>query len=180
VRSRAMIPDHRAVGDVTSAEMRAATLMSFWANWMPAKTRDRQPYIDDHSIETCAENLSAPSSHWLVPALRRRGGRDRTSRYPDVLQPAQSSTRSNGIEAGNDAQPAILKHDQTQNDYGLGGFSLVESMRQGMLAELARAVPPAKQWCSWLGNLIPMNLQLMHYDHRWGRHPSDPTSEARG
>ena len=43
---------------VTYAVMNGGNIDVFLGNSMPAQTRDRQPYIDDHSIEIVRENLS--------------------------------------------------------------------------------------------------------------------------
>ncbi len=68
-----------------------------------------------------------------------------------------------GIEAGNDGNLHILnmiKH----NDYGLGGFHLVESSEQGMLAEVARAVAARKPVVFLAWDPHPMNMQFdLHY-----------------
>ena len=54
----------------------------------------------------------------------------------------------------------MIKH----NDYGLGGFHLVESSEQGMLAEVARAVSARKPVVFLAWDPHPMNMQFdLHY-----------------
>jgi len=52
---------------VTFAVMKGGNIDVFLGNWMPAQTRDRQPYIDDGSIEIVRENLSGAKYTLAVP-----------------------------------------------------------------------------------------------------------------
>src|SRR5690349_20451062 len=53
---------------VTFAVMKAGNIDIFLGNWMPAQTRDRQPYIDDGSIVVVRENLAGAKYTLAVPA----------------------------------------------------------------------------------------------------------------
>jgi glycine betaine/proline transport system substrate-binding protein len=142
---------------VTYAVMKGGNIDVFLGNWMPAQTRDRQPYLDDHSIEIVRENLTGAKFTLAVPGyLFNAGLRDFTDiqRFAGELQSALY-----GIEAGNDGNLHVLnmiKH----NDYGLGGFHLVESSEQGMLAEVARAVAARKPVVFLAWDPHPMNMQF--------------------
>jgi glycine betaine/proline transport system substrate-binding protein len=146
---------------VTYAVMKGGNIDVFLGNWMPAQTRDRQPYIDDHSIEIVRENLSGAKYTLAVPAYVYDAGlRD----FSDIKKFAAAlNSTIYGIEAGNDGNLHILnmiKH----NDYGLGGFHLVESSEQGMLAEVARAVAARKPVVFLAWDPHPMNMQFdLHY-----------------
>jgi len=146
---------------VTYAVMKGGNIDVFLGNWMPAQTRDRQPYLDDHSIEIVRENLTGAKFTLAVPAyLYNAGLKDFTDiqRFSGELQSALY-----GIEAGNDGNLHVLnmiKH----NDYGLGGFHLIESSEQGMLAEVARAVAAHKPIVFLAWDPHPMNMQFdLHY-----------------
>ena len=146
---------------VTYAVMKGGNIDVFLGNWMPAQTRDRQPYIDDHSIEIVRENLTGAKFTLAVPAYVYDAG---LKDFSDIQKFAAALNSSiYGIEAGNDGNLHILnmiKH----NDYGLGGFHLVESSEQGMLAEVARAVTARKPVVFLAWDPHPMNMQFdLHY-----------------
>ena len=146
---------------VTYAVMKGGNIDVFLGNWMPAQTRDRQPYLDDHSIEIVRENLSGAKFTLAVPAYVYNAG---LKDFTDIQKFAAAlSSTIYGIEAGNDGNLHILnmiKH----NDYGLGGFHLVESSEQGMLAEVSRAVAARKPVVFLAWDPHPMNMQFdLHY-----------------
>ncbi len=142
---------------VTFAVMKGGNIDVFLGNWMPAQTRDRQPYIDDHSIEIVRENLSGAKYTLAVPSYAYAGG---IKDFSDIQRfaPALNSTIY-GIEAGNDGNRHILTMIQ-HNDYGLGSFHLVESSEQGMLAEVARAYAARKPIVFLAWDPHPMNMQF--------------------
>lgn len=142
---------------VTFAVMKGGNIDVFLGNWMPAQTRDRQPYIDDHSIEIVRENLTGAKYTLAVPSYVHDAGLKDFSDIQKFAAPLSSTLY--GIEAGNDGNLHILnmiKH----NDYGLGGFHLVESSEQGMLAEVARAVAARKPVVFLAWDPHPMNMQF--------------------
>ncbi len=142
---------------VTFAVMKGGNIDVFLGNWMPAQTRDRQPYIDDHSIEIVRENLTGAKYTLAVPSYVSDAG---LKDFSDIRKFATAlDSTIYGIEAGNDGNLHILnmiKH----NDYGLGGFHLVESSEQGMLAEVARAVAARKPVVFLAWDPHPMNMQF--------------------
>src|SRR5882757_1648971 len=142
---------------VTFAVMKGGNIDVFLGNWMPAQTRDRQPYLDDHSIEIVRENLSGAKYTLAVPSYAYAAG---IKDFSDIQRfaPALNSTIY-GIEAGNDGNRHILTMIQ-HNDYGLGSFHLVESSEQGMLAEVARAYAARKPILFLAWDPHPMNMQF--------------------
>jgi glycine betaine/proline transport system substrate-binding protein len=142
---------------VTFAVMKGGNIDVFLGNWMPAQTRDRQPYIDDGSIEIVRENLSGAKYTLAVPSYAYAAG---IKDFSDIQRfgPALNSTIY-GIEAGNDGNRHILTMIQ-HNEYGLGTFHLVESSEQGMLAEVARAYAAAKPIVFLAWDPHPMNMQF--------------------
>jgi len=142
---------------VTFAVMKGGNIDIFLGNWMPAQTRDRQPYIDDHSIEIVRENLTGAKYTLAVPSYTYESG---IEDFSDIQRfaPALNSTIY-GIEAGNDGNRHILTLIQ-HNDYGLGRFHLVESSEQGMLAEVSRAVAVRKPIVFLAWDPHPMNMQF--------------------
>jgi glycine betaine/proline transport system substrate-binding protein len=142
---------------VTFAVMKGGNIDVFLGNWMPAQTRDRQPYMDDGSIEIVRENLTGAKYTLAVPSYAYDAG---IKDFSDIQRfgPALNFTIY-GIEAGNDGNRHILTMIQ-HNDYGLGTFHLVESSEQGMLAEVARAYAAAKPIVFLAWDPHPMNMQF--------------------
>jgi glycine betaine/proline transport system substrate-binding protein len=122
---------------VTFNGMRNKDVDVFLGNWMPTQTAERKPYTDDHSVEVVRTNLSEARYTLAVPAyLYDQGLKDFASiqRFAGPLD-----HKIYGIESGNEGNRLILGMIK-QNSFGLGGFKLIESSEQGMLAELERAV----------------------------------------
>lgn len=140
---------------VTFAAMRAGDIDVFLGNWMPAQTRTRQPYLDDHSIEVVGANLVGAKYTLATPAYAYDAGlRDFAdiARFGDRL-----GHRIYGIEAGNDGNRHILsliQHDTA----GLGAFHVVDSSEQGMLAAVARAYADKEPIVFLAWDPHPMNM----------------------
>lgn len=126
---------------VTYSAMKNRDIDLFLGNWMPSMEQDRAPFIKDGSIEVVRANLTGAKYTLAVPAyLYDAGLKDFSdiARFGDAL-----GHRIVGLEAGNDGNRQVLSLI-AKNAKGLGGFSLVESSEQGMLAELERAVRDKK------------------------------------
>ena len=122
---------------VTYSAMKNRDIDLFLGNWMPSMEQDRAPFLKDGSVEVVRANLTGAKYTLAVPAyLYDAGLKDFSdiARFGDAL-----GHRSIGLEAGNDGNRQVLSLI-AKNAKGLGGFSLVESSEQGMLAELERAV----------------------------------------
>jgi len=122
---------------VTFTAMKNKDIDVFLGNWMPTMEADRKPYLDDHSIDVIGVNLTGAKYTLAVPAFAYEAGlRD----FADIQRFApQLKNVLYGIEPGNDGNRLILGMIQ-QNRFNLGGFRLVESSEQGMLAEVERAI----------------------------------------
>jgi glycine betaine/proline transport system substrate-binding protein len=142
---------------VTFAVMKGGNIDIFLGNWMPAQSRDRKPYMDDHSIEVVRENLTGAKYTLAVPSYTYEAG---LKDFSDIQRfGAALNFTIYGIEAGNDGNRHILTMIQ-HNDYGLGNFHLVESSEQGMLAEVARAYAARKPVVFLAWDPHPMNMQF--------------------
>ncbi|MEY4255188.1 MAG: Glycine betaine transport system permease protein OpuAB, partial [Pseudomonadota bacterium] len=122
---------------VTYSAMKNRDIDLFLGNWMPSMEQDRAPFLKDGSVEVVRANLTGAKYTLAVPAyLYDAGLKDFSdiARFGDAL-----GHRIVGLEAGNDGNRQVLSLI-AKNAKGLGGFSLVESSEQGMLAELERAV----------------------------------------
>lgn len=126
---------------VTYSAMKNRDIDLFLGNWMPSMEQDRAPFLKDGSVEVVRANLTGAKYTLAVPAyLYDAGLKDFSdiARFGDAL-----GYRIVGLEAGNDGNRQVLSLI-AKNAKGLGGFSLVESSEQGMLAEVERAVRDKK------------------------------------
>ncbi len=108
----------------------------FLGNWMPTMEADLAPYRDDGSVEVLGTNLEGAKYTLAVSnTLAEAGLKD----FADIAKFAeQVDNKIYGIEPGNDGNRLIL--DMIESDaFGLGGFELVESSEQGMLAQATKA-----------------------------------------
>ncbi|MAW99840.1 MAG: choline ABC transporter permease subunit [Sphingomonas sp.] len=113
----------------------------FLGNWMPMQQSDIAPYIKDGSIARVRANLTDARYTLAVPAYLYKQGLTDFSKIADFGDALDHKIY--GIEPGNDGNRLVLgmiKKDQ----FGLGGFNLVESSEQGMLAQVERKVRQKK------------------------------------
>ena len=142
---------------VTFASMKDRNIDVFLGNWMPAQTNDRQPYLEDRSIEVVRTNLTGARYTLAVPAYTYEQG---LRNFADIERFAAALQHTiYGIEAGNDGNHHVLTMIQ-RNDFGLGSFRLVESSEQGMLAEVTRAYDARRPVVFLAWDPHPMNLRL--------------------
>ncbi|NBB70878.1 MAG: choline ABC transporter substrate-binding protein [Alphaproteobacteria bacterium] len=109
----------------------------FLGNWMPTMKADIQPYREAGEVEVVRANLEGAKYTLAVPSYLADEG---LTGFGDIAEfEAALDGEIYGIEPGNDGNRLI--REMIENDsFGLGGFELVESSEQGMLAEVRRAV----------------------------------------
>ncbi len=146
---------------VTFASLRNRDMDVFLGNWMPSQKADRQPYLDDGSIEVVRANMSEAKYTLAVPAyLHEQGLRD----FADIAKFAEPLKRKMyGIEPGNDGNRMMIELIEADR-FGLGGFTLVESSEQGMLAQVERAYNAREPIVFFGWQPHPMNKR---YDMRY-------------
>lgn len=122
---------------VTFASMKNKDIDVFLGNWMPTMEGDRKAYFDDHSIDVLGPTLTGAKYTLAVPAYTYKAG---LHDFADIQRFApQLKGVIYGIEPGNDGNRLVLGMIR-QNLFNLGGFKLIESSEQGMLAEVERAI----------------------------------------
>ena len=142
---------------VTFASMKNRDIDAFLGNWMPAQAAGRKPYDLDGSITVVGPLLEgakytlATTDDGYAAGLRDFSD---IHKFADVLD-----HRIVGIELGNDGNRMILDMIQ-RNAFGLGGFRLVESSEQGMLAEVERATKAHKPIVFLGWDPHPMNVRF--------------------
>jgi glycine betaine/proline transport system substrate-binding protein len=122
---------------VTYASLKNKDIDVFLGNWMPTMEADIAPYREEGSVETLATNLEGAKYTLAVPQYTFDAG---LQSFEDIAEfQDELDGKIYGIEPGNDGNRLII--DMIDNDtFSLGGFELVESSEQGMLAEVQRAV----------------------------------------
>ncbi|PZX47342.1 glycine betaine/proline transport system substrate-binding protein [Roseinatronobacter thiooxidans] len=121
---------------VTYTSMANGDIDVFLGNWMPTMEADIAPYREAGTVETVRRNLAGAK---YTLATNTHGAALGIADFADIAANAEAlENRIYGIEPGNDGNRLIL--DMIDADaFGLGGFEVVESSEQGMLAQVARA-----------------------------------------
>jgi glycine betaine/proline transport system substrate-binding protein len=142
---------------VTYASMKNNDIDVFLGNWMPSQEGDRKAYVTEGSVEVIGPNLTGARYTLAVPAYTYDAG---LKTFADIQRfGAQLNNSIYGIEAGNDGNRLILSMLR-QNLFGLGGFKLIESSEQGMLAEVERAVHARAPIVFLAWDPHPMNMRF--------------------
>jgi glycine betaine/proline transport system substrate-binding protein len=142
---------------VTYASMKNKDIDVFLGNWMPSQDGDRKPFVDDGSVEVVRANLEGAKYTLAVPDYTYEAGlRD----FADIQRYAKElDSAIYGIEPGNDGNRNVLSII-AQNQFGLGGFKLIESSEQGMLAEVERAFRSKRPIVFLAWDPHPMNMRF--------------------
>jgi glycine betaine/proline transport system substrate-binding protein len=146
---------------VTYASLENKDIDVFLGNWMPSMEGDAKPYLDKGTVESVGVNLEGAKYTLAVPAyLAEQGLRD----FADIAEfRDQLDGQIYGIEPGNDGNRLILQMIE-QDAFGLGGFELVESSEQGMLAQVARATRSEEPivFLGWEPHPMNSNFELTY------------------
>jgi glycine betaine/proline transport system substrate-binding protein len=142
---------------VTFASLQNNDLDVFLGNWMPAQAGDRGHYVEDGTVVVIGANLTGAKYTLAVPEYAYAAG---LKDFKDIQRfAAQLNNSIYGIEPGNDGNRHVLdmlKRDQ----FGLGGFKLIESSEQGMLAQVERAYHDKKPVVFLAWEPHPMNMRF--------------------
>jgi len=142
---------------VTYASMKNRDIDIFLGNWMPAQGNDRKPYVEDGSVEVVRANLEGAKYTLAVPAYTYQAG---LHDFGDIARFGEQLGHTiYGIESGNDGNSHVLKFIH-ENQFGLGGFRLVESSETGMLAQVERAYREHRDVVFLGWDPHPMNLRF--------------------
>jgi glycine betaine/proline transport system substrate-binding protein len=142
---------------VTFASIKHNDIDVFLGNWMPAMEGDRAKYIADGSVEVVRTNLTGAKYTLAVPAYTFDAG---LKTFQDIERFApQLKSTIYGIEPGNDGNRLLMGMFE-KNLYGLGGFKVIESSEQGMLAEVERAYQAHAPIVFLAWDPHPMNMRF--------------------
>lgn len=126
--------------------------------WWPVQEPAVKPFLEAKQIEKLdPPNLSGAKATLAVPTYEYDAG---LKSFADIARfKDQLDGKIYGIEPGSSANAKIQKMIDT-NQFGLGGFKLVQSSEAGMLVTVDRAARE-KKWVVFLGwEPHPMNIQM--------------------
>ncbi|WP_290743385.1 choline ABC transporter substrate-binding protein [Amaricoccus sp.] len=146
---------------VTFQSLERGDIDVFLGNWMPTMESDIAPYREKGTIDTVRTNLvGAKYTLATLKPLADEGLTDfaRIAEFKDRL-----GGKIYGIEPGNDGNRLILDMI-AQDKFGLGGFELVESSEQGMLAQAKRAARQEEGivFLGWEPHPMNANLEMVY------------------
>jgi len=142
---------------ITFSAMSTGEVDVFLGLWKPTMTADARPYLDNGSIEVIRTNLAGARFGLAVPQYTYDAGLRNYSdiaRFGDALE-----HKIYAIEPGNDSN-RILLNMVDKNAENLGGFTIVESSEQAMLAEAEAEMAEKKPivFVAWQPH--PMNARF--------------------
>ncbi len=142
---------------VTLESMRNKKIDIFLGDWEPTNAVNMKPYLEAKTVEVLGANLEGAKYTLAVPTYLYDQG---LKSFKDIAKfKEQLGGKIYGIEPGNDGNQLILAMIKNNTD-GVGGFKLVESSEQGMLAAVKKATAKKKAivFLGWAPH--PMNSQF--------------------
>ena len=146
---------------VTYTSLKNNDIDVFLGNWMPTMEADIAPFREDGSVETVRENLAGAK---YTLATNAKGAELGIKDFKDIATHKDDlDGKIYGIEPGNDGNRLIIDMVDA-NTFELGGFEVVESSEQGMLAEVARAEQESKPvvFLGWEPHPMNANFALTY------------------
>jgi glycine betaine/proline transport system substrate-binding protein len=120
---------------VTYTSLKNGDVDVFLGNWMPTMSADIKPYLEDGSVEKLKANLEGAKYTLAVSQAAYDAG---LKSFQDIAKfKDELDGEIYGIEPGNDGN-RLIQDMIDKNQFDLGGFKLVESSEQGMLAQVKR------------------------------------------
>jgi glycine betaine/proline transport system substrate-binding protein len=118
--------------------LKKKSLDVFLGYWNPSMSPIIDPFLKDKSLEVLpTPNLSGAKYTLAVPTFVADAG---LKSFADIARfRGELDGKIYGIEPGNDGN-ALIQKMIAANQFGLGGFRLVESSEAGMLIEVQRAI----------------------------------------
>jgi len=129
----------------------------FLGNWMPLQEPSQAPLVKAGKINAVADNLSDARIGFATSKAAYDAG---LKTYADIANfKDKLDGKLYGIEPGSGANGTISKMI-SENTFGLGGFKLIESSEQAMLAETAHRIKEGKPVIFFGWQPHPMNVNL--------------------
>lgn len=148
----------QASQQIIFAGIQKGQIDAFLGYWKPIMDDNIKPFLDAGAVKVAAEpSLDDAVAVLAVPSYTADKGLKTLAdiaRFKDELD-----GKIYGIEAGSGANTAVQKMIDS-NQFGLGGFKLVESSEAGMLAAVGRAARNEKPVVFFGWKPHPMNLSM--------------------
>ncbi|MFO1104661.1 MAG: choline ABC transporter substrate-binding protein [Amaricoccus sp.] len=129
----------------------------FLGNWMPLQEPTQKPLVEAGKIEVVRANLEGAIIGFAVPKAAYDAG---LKTYSDIAKFADPlKHKIYGIEPGSSANATISKMI-AGDQFGLKGFSLVETSEQAMLAQVKRAARAGDPIVFFGWRPHPMNVNI--------------------
>ena len=129
----------------------------FLGNWMPLQEPSQAPLVKAGKINALADNLTDARIGFATSKAAYDAG---LKSYADIANfKDKLDGKLYGIEPGSGANGTISKMI-SENTFGLGGFKLIESSEQAMLAETAHRIKEGKPVIFFGWQPHPMNVNL--------------------
>lgn len=148
----------QASQQIIFAGIQKGQIDAFLGYWKPIMDDNIKPFLDAGAVKVAAEpSLNDAVAVLAVPSYTADKGLKTLAdiaKFKDELD-----GKIYGIEAGSGANTAIQKMIDS-NQFGLGGFKLVESSEAGMLAAVGRAARNEKAVVFFGWKPHPMNLSM--------------------
>lgn len=142
---------------VTFDSLTSGAVDVFLGNWMPLQEQIQAPLVADGRIDVVGTNLEGAIIGLATTADAAEQG---LRTYGDIARfQEELGGELYGIEAGSSANGTILGMIEA-DQFGLGGFDLVESSEQGMLAQVQRAEQDDQPIVFFGWRPHPMNVTL--------------------
>ncbi len=148
---------------VTFASLANNDIDVFLGTWMPTMEADIRPYLDAGTVEDIKVNLEGAKYTLAVPQYTYDKG---LTTFADIAQFSdQLNGQIIGIEPGNDGNRLILEMIEA-DQFGLGGFDLVESSEAGMLSAVTRAARSEQDvvFLGWEPHPMNANVDMEYLD----------------
>ena len=148
---------------VTYTSLKNGDVDVFLGNWMPTMEADLAPYRDEGSVETVRTNLEGAKYTLAANAAAAALGVDSFAAIAENEDALDGEIY--GIEPGNDGN-RLIQDMIDQDAFGLGGFEVVESSEQGMLAQVARATKRDEPivFLGWEPHPMNANFELTYLE----------------
>ncbi|WP_454683469.1 choline ABC transporter substrate-binding protein [Ancylobacter moscoviensis] len=129
----------------------------FLGNWMPLQEPTQVPLVKAGKVEVVATNLKDARIGFATSKTAYDAG---LKTYADIAKfKDQLGGKLYGIEAGSSANSTISKMI-ADNTFGLGGFTLVESSEQAMLAQVSQKIRQNEPVVFFGWQPHPMNVNV--------------------
>ncbi|WP_105133425.1 choline ABC transporter substrate-binding protein [Burkholderia sp. BE12] len=149
---------------IVLAGVKKAQIDAFLGYWDPSMTPTVKPFVDAGAVHQLPQpNLIGARYTLAVPQYASDKG---LKNFADIAKfRDQLDGKIYGIGAGNNGN-ALIQRMIDKNEFGLGGFKLIESSEAGMLVQVTRAVQEHRMivFLAWEPHPMNLNYKISYLD----------------